>query len=600
MVGLLFLGLVTSSRGVSAQVPHPEGVAARVDSLFARLGQPGLGPGCSLGISQNGALVYERGYGTASLEHGVAISPASVFRAASLTKQFTAMAILLLTQRGQLSLDDEVREYITELPDFGRPLTIRHLLTHTSGLRDAWDLSTLVEPNDHVEPDDALRLLGRQQALNSVPGTEYVYSNFGFWVLGRIVERVSGQSLRMFSDANIFQPLGMAHTFYHDDPTDLVPNRAVGYEPSDTGSWEVPVQQWSIDFPNASSLLVGGHTGLFTTARDLLIWEQNFAAVRVGTPELVAAMETKWYPPGSETNFYGFGLELGQYRGLRAVGHAGADPGYSAYVVRFPDHGLAISVLCNGEGLFPRGFAQGIADIFLESSFLAPAASSTLPPPVSLSAEQLASKVGLYLVPSAVHLASGVDADLYFIPSSDARLIFVRDGKLILSFGVLAPEAGGGIELTPVSADRFLSPSREMQLDFVPAVDGRAQELREGPAGRDPAGVFQRVNAFAPSPFAPSSAGLRAFAGEYVSPEIETRYTLVVLDSDLVIQIRGREDIVLRPLFPEAFMGRGPPLRIGLGGTMLIAEFERDARGSVAGFTVNTNRVRGLRFNRVE
>lgn len=583
IVGLLLLGLVTSSRGVSAQVPRPDGVAARVDSLFVRWDKSNS-PGCSLGISQNGAVVYERGYGIANLEYGLAITPLSVFRPASITKQFTAMATLLLAQRGQLSLDDEVRKYVTELPDYGRPLTIRHLLTHTSGLRDAWQLSTLAEPQD-LKPDNALRLLGRQQALNSTPGTEFVYLNLGYWVLGRIVERVSGQSLRMFADANIFRPLGMTHTFYHDDPNSIVPNRAVGYEPAGAGSWEIPVQQWSIDFPNASSLQVGGHTGLYTTARDLLIWEQNFADVRVGTPELVAAMQTKWYSPGSDTNFYGLGVEVGQYRGLRTVYHGGSDPGYEAHVIRFPAHGLAIAVLCNAEGANPSVIVRRIADIYLEKSFLAPAASSTPAalgapaplPTVSLSAEQLASKVGLYLDPS----------------NAAMRRILVRDGKLMRINGAFA-DIGAGTELTPVSANRFLSPSGSTELEFVPPVAGRAQELREGPVGQKPV-VFQQVNAFAPS-----STELRAFAGEYVSPEIETRYTLAARESDLVIQIRGRADIVLRPIFADAFHGTAPPLRIGLGRGELLVKFKRDARGVVTGFTVNTIRVGDLRFNRIE
>src|SRR5207247_1064722 len=204
--------------------PSPtESVAARVDKLFAEWNRSDS-PGCSLAVSQNGVLVYERGYGMANLELGVPITPASVFHVCSISKQFTAMCILLLAQRGKLSLDDEVRKYIPEWPNYGSRLTIRHLLTHTSGLRDAFTLMGLAPPReDGADPNEAIvKMLARQRALNFTPGTEFQYTNGGYTLLGSIVKRVSGQSLRAFADANIFKPLGMRHTHFHDDPTMVV------------------------------------------------------------------------------------------------------------------------------------------------------------------------------------------------------------------------------------------------------------------------------------------------------------------------------------------------------------------------------------------
>jgi len=541
--------------------PSPaESVTARVDKLFAEWNRSDS-PGCSLGVSQNGVVVYERGYGMANLESGVAITPASVFHVCSISKQFTAMSILLLAQRGQLSLDDEVRKYITELPNYESRLTIRHLLNHTSGLRDAFTLLGLAAPReDDVNVNDAIvKALARQRGLNFRPGAEFQYNNGGYTLLAAIVKRVSGQSLRAFADANIFKPLGMMRTHFHDDPTMIVPNRASGYH-LDAGAFHVAIR--------ADPGGVVGNAGLFTTARDLLLWEQNFADVRVGDKALVAEMQTPAIPTGwSDKSSYGFGLEIGEYRGLRTIGHGGGDPGYGAYVVRYPDQRFAVAVLGNVDNINALGLTRGVADIYLADVFAAPLASSATvtPPKVSLSAEQLASKAGLYRNPS----------------TETVGRIFVRDGKLRASSDT---GEGDSVELTPVSEDRFVIPGTAVVVEFVPAASGRAQEIHETGTGPKPV-VSQKVDAFAPS-----STELRAFAGEYTSPELEVTYTLAARDSGLVIQMPGRPDVVLQPIFPDAFAGAG----------VNVVKFLRDAGGVVTGFTANSRGARGLRFDRVK
>jgi hypothetical protein len=433
-------------------------------------------------------------------------------------------------------------------------------------LRSGFELPHLAEPrDDDVHWYEAfLKILARQRALNFTPGTEFQYNNSGFTLLAIIVKRVSGQSLRAFADSNIFKPLGMTHTHFHDDPTMIVPHRASGYY-LDAGGLHVAIDAWNRNSGIVGNMAIVGNTGLFTTARDLLLWEQNFADAHVGGAELVTAMQTPAVLRFG-TNFYGFGLNIGLYRGLRRIWHGGGDPGYGANVARYPDQGLAIAVLCNQESGAP---SEGVADIYLEDAF--PSAVSinatAAPPTVSLSAEQLASKVGLYRDST----------------NESLRRIVLRDGKL-RAFGLAI---GDGAELTPVSENRFLLPWGTA-VEFAPAVAGRAQELRELPDGRKHL-VFQQENAFAPS-----SAELRAFAGEYVSPELEVTYTLAARDSGLVIQIRGRADIVLRPIFADAFEGSREGDSVG------VVKFSRDARGVVTGFTLNTGGVRGLRFDRVK
>lgn len=361
-------------------------------------------------------------------------------------------------------------------------------------------------------------------------------------------------------DSNIFQPLGMTQTFLKDDAAMLVPRRAVGYNRSDASSWIVAVDQWRIG--------AGGNTGLHTTARDLLIWEQNFAVVRVGDPALVAAMQMPTVLTGGDTSFYGFGLRIVQGRGARGTGHGGSDPGYDAFAGRYPDHGLAVAVLCNLEDLGAARLLQGVANIY--GADVVPTAVSShatqAPPAVSLSADHMAGNVGVFSDPS-----SGL-----------VRRVFVRDGKLR---GASRVDANIGSELTPLSATRFLVVPPGVTWKFVPATGGRAQELHEFAAGRRQPLVFQRVNASTPS-----SAELRAFAGEYVSPELATTYTLAARDSVLVIQIRGRAQVVLRPIFTDTFHAS----RVG------VVRFSRDPSGAVTGFTVNTDSVRGLRFDRVK
>ncbi|MGI9077131.1 MAG: serine hydrolase domain-containing protein [Gemmatimonadaceae bacterium] len=554
LAGTLALPGIAASQGRAESADTTARVVDRVFDAFRNTD----GPGCALGVSRGGRVVYEQGYGMANLDNEIAITPASVFHVASITKQFTAMSILLLAQRGRLSLDDEVRTHITELPDFGSKITIRHLLTHTSGLRSAFALAMLAESRDR-ETDGLLTILTRQRALNFTPGSEYAYLNDGYDLLGRVVERVSGQSLRAFMDSNIFQPLGMTQTFLKDDAAMIVPKRAVGYNRGDAGNWVVAADQWRIG--------AGGNTGLHTTVRDLLIWEQNFAVVRVGDPALVAAMQMPTVLTGGDTSFYGFGLRIRDRR-PPGTGHGGGDPGYSAFAGRYPDHGLAVAVLCNWEDIGAARLFQSVANIY--GADVVPTAVSSnatqAPPAVSLSADHMAGKVGVFSDPS-----SGL-----------VRRVFVRDGKLR---GASRVDASIGSELTLLSATRFLVVPPGVTWEFVPATGGRAQELHEFAAGRRQPLVFQQVNASTPS-----SAELRAFAGEYVSPELATTYTLAARDSVLVIQIGGRAQVVLRPIFTDAFHGS----RVG------VVKFSRDPHGAVTGFTVNTDSVRGLRFDRVK
>src|SRR5580704_4443905 len=302
----------------------------KVDKAFERWDSLSS-PGCALAVIKDARIVYKRGYGMADLDHNIPIGPASIFHIASISKQFTATAIVLLAQEGKLSLDDEVRKYIPELPDFGEPITIRHLIHHTSGLRDQWDLLELAGWRyslDLITDDDVMALISRQKSLNFKPGSKHLYCNTGYTLLAQIVKRVSGQSLREFTLNRMFRPLGMNNTHFRDDHAEIVKNQAYGYvRDRSKGGFRLSVTNFD----------TVGATSLLTTVEDLALWDQNFYEPRAGGKALIEQMiERGKLNDGKEVD-YAFGLSRGKYRGLATVDHAGSDAGYRADLLRFPD-----------------------------------------------------------------------------------------------------------------------------------------------------------------------------------------------------------------------------------------------------------------------
>ena len=265
---------------------------------------------------KDGRIIYKHGYGMADLDHNVTITPSTVFHVASMSKQFTAASIVLLAQEGKLSLDDDVRKYIPELPDFGSLITIGNLIHHTSGLRDQWDLLELAGWRyslDLITDEDVMSVVARQKELNFKPGEKYVYCNTGYTLLATIVKRVSGMSFREFTTQNIFEPLGMMNTHFRDDHAEIVKNNAYGYEPEKTGTFRLS---------NTNFDTVGA-TSLHTTVEDLALWDENFYHPRVGGASFLEQMLQRGKLNNGENQDYAFGLVVGKYKGLATVDHAG-------------------------------------------------------------------------------------------------------------------------------------------------------------------------------------------------------------------------------------------------------------------------------------
>ncbi len=551
----LALGVLFFSRPASAQLGGVDTTYRAVDRVFSAFRDTDA-PGCALGVSKDGRTIYERGYGMANLETGTPIRPSSIFHVASVSKQFTATAIMLLARDGELSVDDNIRKYLPEIPDYGTPITIRHLLTHTSGLRDQWELIGLARgrfEEDRITEADVMDIVPRQKALNFKPGDEYLYSNTGFTLLAVIVKRVSGQSLKDFADARIFKPLGMSSTHFHDDYTMLVPNRTSAYQPRGNS--------WRVSVPNFD---VYGATSLFTTAGDLLKWENNFDKPVVGDRALFQQMETQARLTNGDSTGYGFGLSIGTYRGARVIEHNGADAGYRSYAGRFPDLGVAIAIACNTSTANTTALARGVADVYL-ASVLAPA-------PAPMIASNVSEVVRQSVVVSAASLAKR--AGTYIQPTTRTIVeLIARDGKLYQSRAPNAPP------LVALAEDRFRSET------------GRVAVFRPGEhAGFDvniPGAPRPTPYDWRP-PIVASRSTLAPYAGEYFSEEVNARYVVSVLtDSTIALRTGTSNPFVVRPVFLDGFLGDGYTI-----------EFTRK-NGQVSGFEVTNGRMRFVRFERV-
>ena len=330
-----------------------------VDRLFSQWDKPDT-PGCALAIIRDGKMIYERGYGSANLEYGIPIKPNSVFYVGSDSKQFVAMSIAMLAKEGKLSLDDDVRKSIPELPDYRTPITIRNLIHHTSGLRDYLTLLDIAGIDfGAFHKEDVLELIARQKELNFKPGEEYLYSNSGYFLLGIIVKRASGKTLRQFTEEKIFMPLGMKDSHFHDDYTQLIKNRAWGYFPAGRRGYRNFI----------STFDCVGSGGLYTTVENLFLWDQNFYHCRVGGKELISLMETPGKLNSGKKLDYAFGLVVGSYKGLKTVSHGGALGGFRACMVRFPEQSFSVICLSNLSSFDPTKLSFQVADIYLANTF---------------------------------------------------------------------------------------------------------------------------------------------------------------------------------------------------------------------------------------
>jgi CubicO group peptidase (beta-lactamase class C family) len=356
LLAVLLTVVLEGMAATAAQDPPSQAV----DAIFADLTKPGS-PGCALGIYRDGKIIYAKGYGLANVKENVPITAQTVFDVGSVSKQFTAASILLLEKQGRLRLDDDVRKYIPELPDYSQgrqKITILQLLNHTSGLRDYVSLFLLagIHYDNVTTDDDALGIIVRQKGLNFSPGSDWKYTGSGYLLLSLIVKRLSGKTLKDFAAENIFQPLGMVHTQFRNDHTSLIPNRALAYEPGEGGAYKLSV----------SYAEQNGDGMVHTSVEDLLRWEENSYSGQIGGKNLLAEMQAPGRLNDARPLKYGKDLFLRNYRGVPVIWHGGESAGYLSYLIRFPEQHLSVACLCNG---LPSPFQRShrVASLYLGS-----------------------------------------------------------------------------------------------------------------------------------------------------------------------------------------------------------------------------------------
>ncbi|MGB8194214.1 MAG: serine hydrolase domain-containing protein, partial [Chitinophagaceae bacterium] len=419
----------------AAQVSAPD-IYKKIDSILSEYDS--LKPGLAIAIVKDGKIDFKKGYGLANLEYDIPITPETKFHIASVSKQFTAFSIYLLKKEGKISLEDDVRKYIPELPEYGKTIKIKNLLAHTSGLRDQWALLTLAgwQMEDIITTEQILKTVFSQRGLNFEPDSQVGYSNTGYTLLAEIVSRVSGKSFPDFTRDNIFVPLGMNNTVFKDDFHNVVKNSAHSYELV-KGKFEERRLNYS----------TAGATSLTTTVEDLAKWVLNFEKPVVGDRELIKEFsEISKHDNGNyvissarpnDTTYHAKGQLHWKHKGISVISHGGHDAGFRAVLMRFPEKNLAIITLSNNEHYQMLGKVLPIADLYLKGSIITEAATQ----PTNAQAQkkepfsnQLTDYIGSY----------------YSQEISTEYKIKVTDTKLIMTHSRL-----GDIELTPVGTDKF-------------------------------------------------------------------------------------------------------------------------------------------------
>jgi CubicO group peptidase (beta-lactamase class C family) len=512
-------------------------------------------PGASVAVIDNGKVVFAKGYGIANLEYGVPIKPDTIFHVASVSKQFTAMAVVLLQSDGKMSLEDDVHKYLPELPDYGQKISIRHLLQHTSGIRDQWQTLALAgwSLQDVITQDQILRIMFRQKELNFPAGSRYVYSNAGFTLLAEIVARVSGEKFPQFCEERIFRPLQMTHTHFHQDLTQIVPNRAYSYTKQGGGYAIAPLNYANV-----------GATSLFTTAIDLVKWLDNFRMLKVGGAAGLAEMQERGVLSDGTKIDYGLGLALGSYRGLQTVSHGGADAGYRSDVLWFPAQHLGVAVIGNLASLNPDQLAKRVAEAYLADQMTPAEAKPTQPAEstIAMDPKDLEKFVGVYTLPTI---------------NQDFKTV-VEGGKLWVA-GV----GSDRMELHPRGPAHFYLIELAADVLFLPRVDGgMSVKITQGSA-------VNTGDRLAPSDAA-VTADFLAYTGTYWSEELETQYTFFVRDGKLFGLHSHHGEFELTPTLRDQF-----------GSGLWFASqvhFVRDAKGKVSGVILGGGRITGVTFTR--
>ena len=516
-VAVLLAFSLTSGR--PARALAQQSIGPSIDSIMAQYDHRDS-PGCAVGVGGGARSSFMKGYGMADLERGVPISPTTVFHAASLSKQFTATAAALLSAQGKMNLDYPLGRYLPELKSPNAEITVRQALEHIGGLRDQWELLSAAGwrvGDDLVTDDDVLDIVSRQRALNFSPGSEYLYSNTGFTLVARIIQRLSGKPFDAYTSENIFGPLQMASTRFGGEHGPLVPGRGVGYAQAADGSWR-------LSSPHYSTV---GATGLLTTVGDLLRWGDNFESGVVGGTGVRATLTTAALLEDGASTQYGLGLGLAPLGTHDAYRHSGSDPGFASYFLHLPAERLTVVILCNVSAAPTSNLAARIARVAL---------GEPNPPVPALPwrAETDSSRLGWYWNSQRERLWQVVGADSgRLLASEDASLIqfrlrYIGDGRYRIGDGPAELEFGKGGEL-----------------------------IQHDPSAAPTTTTYRQRPAWHPKP-----AEFQALLGRYLNDEVRAEYSLSMVHDSLVLTRPRQSALTLQPAFEDALIGAGTLVRV--------------------------------------
>lgn len=531
---------------------------SQIDSLLVPY-KSTTDPGFAVGVVKEGNWLYKKGFGMANLEHQIPNSPTTVFRIASTSKQFTAACILMLERQGKLSLDDKLNKFFPAFPDYAKNISLKHLLHHTSGVRDYLMLSYLagMRDDDFYTDDEIMQWLENQKALNFEPGAQFTYSNSGYWLLGQIVEQVSGVSLADYAAEHLFAPLKMTNTHFHDKPNLIVPNRASGYTPNSQGAFE----------RCETTLPMVGDGGIFTTIEDFNLWTKELHTHEVFGKEFWEHMFERGTLNNGESIDYAMGLTHSEQNGNASIGHGGAFVGFLSKSISFPEQEVSVIIFCNRNDVSPSRLAQNIADIVL------PAPSDNEPTVAQTSNQkEPRPKKNPKLSEKELSFFEG------YYRSDDGRNLHAAIVEDTLRITQLWNSAS--YPIVPISNTAFEIP------DYNGLVFEFAQEKKTMAHSLSVQQGSQRFE-YTRFSFSPLSVdSLKAYEGSYYSKELLLSYQVALKDDHLEVKIGNHEPFVLSQTDNDTFSGRG---------IMIYFEVKRNYP---TGFVIEAGRVQGIQFIR--
>jgi CubicO group peptidase (beta-lactamase class C family) len=524
-----------------------------IDQIFSAWNQKNV-PGGALGIIKDGALLYAKGYGMANLEYDIPNSASSVFRIASTSKQFTAACIILLKEQGKLALDDTLQELFPDFPDYAKKITIKHLLNHTSGIRDYLQLASLkgIGDDDVYTDETIMKWLVQQSSTNFDAGAEYLYSNSGYWLLGQIVEKVSGMNLADFAKKELFDPLKMNDTHFHNDHTQIVKNRASGYMPDRTGNYKISM----------TNLDMIGDGGIFTTINDIKKWDDAFYNSTVLSSTFWKEMTQQGVLNDGTTIAYAAGLNIGEYKGLKTIRHGGAFVGFRAELLRFPKEKLTIAIFANRGDANPSLMANQVADILLKNKLVDKAKEPT--------------KTVKIETPSQLFELKQLTGDYEVQPQVVVSISIKND-----SLNVLQNWNKSTYNIVKTQGNTFQIPGESsINFTFSDLKDGFTQTLTVLQDGRETKATRkEKVDV--------SNINLEEYVGKYYSKELEVTYSVIVEKEMLKVGIEGKEPFV------ECTVTNVDQFSMRFG----LLNFKR-TNGKISSVTLDSGRVKNVLFEK--